>query len=371
MAVQSRAKRLFGYGFQLQRKIREYLVGEKSQFASLRQEFYRKLWLETAGQLNVPIEELEKGIYRVFVNDRQIFVMGGFVPLDDFLILKIAGNKPLSLQLLSELGVPVPRHVVFDYFSRKKAEIFLKNINKPIVIKPADSGSAGGGVFTGITSPAQLKQAAREASAHSQRLLAEEQIPGNSYRLLYLDGEFIDAIRRDPPAITGNGKYSIKRLIGEENQLRLKEGDRAMHPISIDRELKQFLKERGLSITNIPETNQKIVLKRVVNQNNRFQNHSVREMVHPTTIEMGQKIVRSLGIRLAGIDLQSTDISLPLDESRGVVNEINTTPGLHHHYLIAEKDKIIPVAKLILERLIKLSEKQSREYLNESEQFKT
>lgn len=39
-----------------------------------------------------------------------------------------------------------------------------------------------------------------------------------------------------------------------------------------------------------------------------------------------------LGSRFAGVDLITLDPTLPLDKTGGVINEINTTPGLHHHY---------------------------------------
>jgi hypothetical protein len=39
--------------------------------------------------------------------------------------------------------------------------------------------------------------------------------------------------------------------------------------------------------------------------------------------------------------------------SGGLVSEVNTMPGLHHHYLIAERDRVVPVADLLLDRLLR------------------
>ncbi len=48
------------------------------------------------------------------------------------------------------------------------------------------------------------------------------------------------------------------------------------------------------------------------------------------------------------------EISRPLSETGGVVNEINTTPGLHHHYLISDRSEIYPVAIPIIKFLLKI-----------------
>ena len=32
------------------------------------------------------------------------------------------------------------------------------------------------------------------------------------------------------------------------------------------------------------------------------------------------------------VDIIATDPSVALEQSRGVINEVNTTPALHHHY---------------------------------------
>ncbi len=62
-----------------------------------------------------------------------------------------------------------------------------------------------------------------------------------------------------------------------------------------------------------------------------------------------EAILTRFGIELGGLDLLTPDIGVPLAECGGVINEVNTTPGLHHHVLIAEESKELPVAEMILE----------------------
>jgi cyanophycin synthetase len=60
-----------------------------------------------------------------------------------------------------------------------------------------------------------------------------------------------------------------------------------------------------------------------------------------------------LGVRLAGVDVLSRDISQPLRATGGVVLEVNSTPGLFHHYNVAEPESASPVAETVLEALLR------------------
>jgi D-alanine-D-alanine ligase-like ATP-grasp enzyme len=74
-----------------------------------------------------------------------------------------------------------------------------------------------------------------------------------------------------------------------------------------------------------------------VNENGATQNHSLPEMVHPATIATCARLVQNLGVRLAGVDIIARNIADLLSPANGYIGEINTTPGLHHHDLVAER----------------------------------
>lgn len=82
-----------------------------------------------------------------------------------------------------------------------------------------------------------------------------------------------------------------------------------------------------------------IKVKYVVNQNAAEQNIEVTSTVHPFIEETAIESTKKLGLVLAGVDVITEDISLPLDASGGVINEINGNPGLHHHYLTSATEK--------------------------------
>jgi cyanophycin synthetase len=60
--------------------------------------------------------------------------------------------------------------------------------------------------------------------------------------------------------------------------------------------------------------------------------------------------VRDIGSRFAGVDILTNDPSVPLAKSRGVFLELNTTPGIHHHY-IAPEGGSPPVAVAVLRHI--------------------
>jgi cyanophycin synthetase len=74
-------------------------------------------------------------------------------------------------------------------------------------------------------------------------------------------------------------------------------------------------------------------------------------LVHPLTVSLCARLLTNLGVRLAGIDILARNISKPLTRENGVIGEINTTPGLHHHSLVAERPEGGRVASALLEHL--------------------
>ena len=126
----------------------------------------------------------------------------------------------------------------------------------------------------------------------------------------------------------------------------------AVQPLVVDVEMKRCLAEQGLTLSSVLAAGRRVLVKDVVNENTAAENSSVRDRVHPDTIRRGAEIARLLRIRLAGHDVITTDISRPLAETGGVFNEVNTTPGLQHHYLIDDPEHAFPVMERLLDVLL-------------------
>jgi cyanophycin synthetase len=153
--------------------------------------------------------------------------------------------------------------------------------------------------------------------------------------------------------VTGDGLRSIGALAAAENRKRL-DGPSvtALSPLMLDRDATLYLKAQGLTYRSVPAAGETVIVKRAVNQNSRTENHVIRNEVHPATVMACARLVARLGVRLAGVDIIAHDISKPLDRANGVIGEINTTPGLHHHDLVATPHEGLSPGAMLAEHLL-------------------
>lgn len=321
------------------------------KFREIRNTYYQQLWQEAAHSIGARATNWDFGYMRISRGSMTTVVKQGGVMLDSHLTLDIMGNKALTYQLMAEKDYSTPDYETFTMRSLSTAEaLLLRQKGKEVVVKPISGTGGGRGVTTGIRDLRSLRKAARMAAQFDSDLMIEEQVEGDSFRLLYLNGEFLDAVRRDRPEIAGDGKHSIRQLVGLENRRRLTERPFvALSPLKIDRDCLNWLEAQGLTKRSVLPKGRSIQLKRAVNENRAEQNHNVSDQVHPETIELGSRLASDLGVEFAGIDVLCKDISVPLTRANGWMNEVNTTPGIHHHYLLANPDAGTRVAEKLLE----------------------
>ncbi|WP_212524280.1 hypothetical protein [Actibacterium sp. MT2.3-13A] len=326
-------------------------VLKRRRFGGLRDEFYDRLWRDAARELGAECHDLA-GLKRISLDGLATFVSHSDLMLDDLVTTRVMAHKAVTYQLLSEKGLPVPEHCVFSLDQLGRARDFLARTPGPIVVKPATGTGGGHGVTTGIRTERSLLRAALHAASFNAELLAEPMLAGNCYRLLYLDGRLLDAVRRDPPTVCGDGRSSIRALVAAQNRKRLSERPiSALSPLVIDQDALHHLAAQGLDPGQTPADGERIVVKRAVNENADRENHTVTAEVHPGIVSAGAGLVTDLGVRFAGLDVIADDISAPLGASGAQFHEVNVGPGIHHHYLVADRSGATPVATRILQYL--------------------
>ena len=311
--------------------------------------YYRSYWDSAASSVGAHVRELGDQILEISDGEHSTYVRGHHVMLDSYLSLQIAGNKGLTYELLADAGCQSPRYLAYDLTGIFSAVEFMEQYNTMVVIKPMQGTGGGEGITTNIHSRCQLRRASVWASGYNRKLLIEQQVPGNSYRLLYLGGRFVDAVRRDPPRVTGDGRSTLRKLIAAENRLR-DTGDTvtSLRHITIDLECKYHLENTGMHLNYIPAAGESVAVKTVVNQNSSRENHR-EKVVHGAIVELGERLVSALKLELAGVDIIAPTLATPLGESGGVINEINSTPGLSHHDLVADRTGAPDVGKRVLQ----------------------
>ena len=353
MTSQSLGRRVvhvLGLQYRLRRRWRRSTTGER-EISRLRTVFYRSVWEEAAAAVGGSVQPLQGSLLEVRCPGVRLLVQKNVTSLDDPITVAMAMDKPLVSRLLARRGIPVPRHEVCRFDDVPRAWRFVSTVGRPCVVKPAKYGIGGFGITCGVRTRLQLAMAMAHARAVDTELLIEEMIEGEVFRLLYLDGELLDAVLRSPPSVVGDGVSTIRRLVEKDNADRLRQGTEAAQTmLKLDRELKSRLRDRGLRLTSVPPAGEAIRLKRVVNDNRREDNRPAMDDICPALATVGAEAAAAVGVRLAGVDVITRDPSLPLFGSGGAVIEVNSGPGLYYHYMKAETG--VPVAAMILERLM-------------------
>jgi D-alanine-D-alanine ligase-like ATP-grasp enzyme len=255
--------------------------------------------------------------------------------------------------LLAQAGLSIPDHVEFDVRDPAPALEFLERTGGPCVIKPAAGTGGGHGTTAGVKDAADLMRARRNAATQSTRLLAERQALGAVYRLLLLDGELLDVVRSLPGHLTGDGQSTVEGLIFAENRRRVQaKGTAGLSLLGVNLDMMLALEHAGLTLASVLPAGDRITIGAVTNNNSISDNETFHGSVSPDLLAEARAAQKAVGLHLAGVDVITTDLARPLAQTGGVINEVNGTPGLHHHYLVADPERATRVAIPVLERLL-------------------
>jgi len=315
-----------------------------------RSQFYSAVWREAAAEVGANVELLHDDVFEIRLGQALTRTRQTATAADDPVTLDVAANKPLVYRLLSKRGLRIPNYCEFTLGSIGQAIAYTKQFAGEWVVKPAN-GAAGRGATTGVVTAFDLVRAAIAAAAYDSNLLVEQQAQGDVYRLLYLNGKLLDAVQRSSPSVLADGRSSIRKLIQLENQARLKSGPLGGQTlIRRDLDLHRTLAKQGLSLCSVPKRGTVVTLKTVINENSAADNVSATGKLCHSIIEDGAAAADAIGVRLAGVDVITPDPRVPLEQSGGIILEVNTTPGYHYHY--HRRDRGIAVAIPILSSLL-------------------
>jgi cyanophycin synthetase len=317
------------------------------ELQSHRRGVYRDIWDEAAQAAGAQVRELGEGFLEISRNGASTRVREELVQLDDPVSTRLSFDKPLVHRLLAAEGIAVPEHVEV----RSAADAVSFVAAGPTVVKPARGTGIGQGITGGVTTSAELERAALRASRYGPDLLVERQLAGTVYRLLFLDGELLDTIAREPPHVTGDGSATVAELIDAENRRRIDAcGREGLWPITVDPDCVLALEREGLSVRAVPEAGRRVQVKSGTNQNAGAENLTVADLPQ-AIVDESRAAARIVGLRFAGVDVIAPEGARSLAEG-GAVIEVNCTPGIHHHYTVADRAAAPKVAIPVLERLL-------------------
>ena len=159
--------------------------------------------------------------------------------------------------------------------------------------------------------------------------MIQEQVSGEDYRLLVINGKLEIATKRIPAFVISDGKKTINQLIEETNSDPRRDINNPAHilkPIIVDRPLISLLKEQGYTLDSKPQKDIKILLRKVASMSQGGITEDFTDSVGKEIKEIVETIAQSLHAFALGIDIICKDISKPLTKENGGILEINTMP---------------------------------------------
>lgn len=249
--------------------------------------------------------------------------------------VELACDKEDTKFLLEKAQVPVPKGEII------KTEAGLKDavryIGYPLVVKPIN-GNHGRGISTNVGTWDEAVFALEQAKKVSNSVIVEKFITGEDYRLLVVDYKLVAAAKREPAHVKGDGKSTIQQLIDEVNAdpRRGYGHEKVLTRITVDPITEAILTSKKLTLESVIPDGEKLFLKDTANLSTGGTAIDVTDIVHPDNVFMAERIARIIGLDVCGIDIMTSDIRIPLEETGGAVLEVNAAPGFRMHLSPAE-----------------------------------
>lgn len=244
--------------------------------------------------------------------------------------VELACDKEDTKYILEHAEVQVPRG---DIISRESSlEEACRYVGFPLVVKPID-GNHGRGITVNIKNNEDALVAFRAAKEVSSKVIIEKYITGEDYRLLVINNVLVAAAKRTPAHVVGDGSSTIKELVDKENSdpRRGYGHENVLTQITINALTKTILAAKGYNEETVAAKGEMVLLKDTANLSTGGTAEDVTDIVHPSNVSMAERISKIIDLDICGIDIMTTDISQPLEETGGAVLEVNAGPGFRMH----------------------------------------
>lgn len=250
--------------------------------------------------------------------------------------VELASDKEGTKRVLRDGGIPVPRGTVIYYLD--ELEQAIEDVGGfPIVIKPLD-GNHGRGITINIGTWELAEDAYDAAKEVSKGVIVERFYTGRDHRVLVVNGKVVAVAERVPAHVVGDGKSTISELVDETNR-DPRRGDghaNILTRIELDRTSWELLERQGYDLDTVLKAGEICYLKATANLSTGGTAIDRTDEIHPENVWIAQRVAKTIGLDIAGIDIVTSDISKPLRDVDGVIVEVNAAPGFRMHFCPSE-----------------------------------
>ncbi|MEA5550131.1 cyanophycin synthetase [Anabaena cylindrica UHCC 0172] len=248
----------------------------------------------------------------------------------------LAKDKAFSNFFLRQFGYNVPEGQTFfnEQICNKLSNPrniddgfnYAQKLGFPLIVKPLNLSQ--GILVTKIDNQVEYYEVAEKILAKNSGLIVERFCSGNDYRVVVLDHEIMAAYQRIPLSITGDGKSNILELIHHKQEKFVKDGRRKIIDFN-DFRIHQKLQKQNLSFDSIIPQNKIVYLLDNANLSSGGESIDCTETIHPDFQQLSINITKDMGLRLAGVDIITSDITQPIVDY--TLLEVNGSPGLSNY----------------------------------------
>ncbi|MDB5195959.1 MAG: cyanophycin synthetase, partial [Flaviaesturariibacter sp.] len=182
-------------------------------------------------------------------------------------------------------------------------------------------------------SPEEAVKAFELAKKYSERIVVERFVEGYDFRVLVINKRFIAAAKRTPAAVVGNGFQTIEQLVAKINT-DPRRGDghcNVLTKIRIDQATIDLLAKKKYTLQTVPKKGEEVWLKATANLSTGGTAEDITDAVHPANCRLFERVARTVGLDICGIDIMAPDLVTPLTENGGAIIEVNAAPGFRMH----------------------------------------
>lgn len=286
--------------------------------------------IEAAKDRNIPVSQGPAGYLILGQGIHQQRISAAMSSNTSCISVNIACDKEDTKSFLESSYLPVPKGSLTDQFSALSS--IADQFKFPLVTKPL-SGNHGRNVTCSINSFSELEAGFLHAQETGNKVIIEEEISGDDYRILVVNFKMVAASKRSPALVIGDGISTVMTLVAQENE---KEGrgeghENTLTKIQLDAGSDRLLERQNLSRISVPKKGQKVILKQTANLSTGGTAEDVTDLVHPNNQRIAEKAAKIIGLDICGIDVISPDISVPMPDNGGAIIEVNAAPGLRMH----------------------------------------
>lgn len=277
----------------------------------------------------------------IFKNGHKTAFRSTQLNINGFGSAEIAKDKGCSSFFLKHFGYKVPEGKTF--FNKKLCAKFpnLRNIDDgfnfaqylglPVIVKPLNLSQ--GILVTKVYNKREYYQVVKKILHQTSGFIVERFHNGNDYRIVVLDSEVIVAYQRMPLLVVGDGKSSVLELL-QRKQEDLRKIGRKISIDFTDFRIKKKLQRQKLTFDSVIPQDTSVYLLDNANLSSGGEAIDFTETIHPDFQKLAVNVTNDMSLRLAGVDLITSDITQPMVNY--TIIEVNGSPGLSNYAAIGE-----------------------------------